>query len=37
VHSPVPHTFELVFDGDASRHSCTVVWRKNPRIGVKFQ
>jgi hypothetical protein len=37
VHSPVPHTFELVFDGDESRRSCSVVWRKETRIGVKFR
>jgi hypothetical protein len=36
VGSPVPHTFELVFDGDQSRRSCTVVWRKETKIGVKF-
>ncbi len=36
VHSPVPHTFELVFDGDESRRSCRVVWRKETRIGVEF-
>jgi PilZ domain-containing protein len=37
VHSPVPHTFDLVFDGDQSRRSCSVVWRRPTRIGVKFQ
>jgi len=37
VHSSVPDTFELVFDADHSRRSCCVVWRKDARIGVKFQ
>ena len=36
VHSPVPETFELVFDLDQSRRSCRVVWRKEVMIGVKF-
>ena len=35
-HSPVPETFELVFDLDRSRHSCRVQWRKGAMIGVKF-
>jgi len=30
-------TFDLVFDHDQSRRSCCVVWRKEPRVGVKFQ
>jgi len=37
VHDPVPGTFELVFDGDQSRRSCRVVWRRETRIGVQFQ
>ena len=36
VRSPVPETFEIVFDVDHSRRSCRVVWRKGPMIGVKF-
>jgi hypothetical protein len=36
VHSPVPATFDLVFDCDLSRHSCQVVWRKEPMMGVRF-
>ncbi len=36
VHSPVPGTFELVFDCDRSRRSCRVVWRKEPMMGVRF-
>src|ERR671914_248998 len=37
LHSPVPSSFELVFDGDQSRRSCSVVWRRETRIGVAFQ
>ena len=36
VYSPVPGAFDLVFDSDRSRHSCRVVWRKEPMIGVRF-
>jgi hypothetical protein len=36
AHSPVPATFELVFDLDQSRRSCSVTWRKGAMIGVKF-
>jgi hypothetical protein len=36
VHSPVPPTFYIVFDGDLSQRLCGVVWRKETRIGVKF-
>ena len=36
VHSPVPATFDLVFDLDHSRRSCRVVWRKEPMMGVRF-
>jgi PilZ domain-containing protein len=27
VHSPIPATFDLVFDSDQTRKSCRVVWR----------
>ena len=37
VSSPVPHTFELVFDDDQSRRSCRVVWQKETQMGVNFQ
>jgi hypothetical protein len=38
VFVPALHnTFDLVFDDDHSHHSCRVVWRKEPRIGVRFQ
>jgi hypothetical protein len=36
VHSPVPPTFYILFDGDQSQRLCGVVWRKETRIGVKF-
>jgi hypothetical protein len=36
VHSVVPGTFDLIFDGDQSRRACRIVWRKETRIGVKF-
>ena len=35
VSTPVPDTFDLVF-GDQSRRSCTVAWRKETQLGVKF-
>ena len=37
VYSRVPGAFELLFDGGRSRRSCCVVWRRETRIGVKFQ
>jgi hypothetical protein len=38
VRVPVLHnTFDLVFDDDHSHRSCDVVWRREPRVGVRFQ
>jgi hypothetical protein len=37
LQTPVANNFELVFDGDQSRRSCVVVWRRPGRIGVKFR
>ena len=38
THAPVlRNTFDLIFDLDHSRRTCRVVWRKEPRLGVKFQ
>jgi PilZ domain len=37
VHSPVPSTFDLIFDNDQTRHACQVVWRRETRVGVKFR
>jgi hypothetical protein len=36
VHSPVPSTFDLVFDSDQSRRRCHVVWFRENQIGVRF-
>jgi hypothetical protein len=36
ISGPVPKIFDLVIDFDQSRHSCSIVWRKANRIGVKF-
>jgi hypothetical protein len=32
----IPQQFDLVFAADRSRQLCRVVWRKERRIGVKF-
>ena len=37
IRGPIPNLFDLVIDGDAFRHSCSVVWRKANRVGVRFQ
>jgi len=37
VRSPVPNVFDLLVEGDPWRRSCSVVWRKANRAGVKFQ
>jgi hypothetical protein len=34
---PVPNIFDLVIEGDPRRYSCSVVWRKANRLGVKFR
>jgi|ERR1700677_1511598 hypothetical protein len=36
VHSPVPGTFDLIFDGDQSRYPCRVTWRREIQLGVRF-
>src|SRR5579864_4632966 len=36
VRSPVPNVFDLLVEGDPWRRSCSVVWRKANRAGVKF-
>jgi hypothetical protein len=33
---PAPNFFDLVVDGDPRRRSCSVVWRKERRVGVTF-
>jgi hypothetical protein len=37
IHSPVPTTFDLVFDDGQLSRSCRVVWRKATTVGVEFQ
>jgi hypothetical protein len=37
ISSPVPNVFDLLVDGDPWRRTCSVVWRKANRAGVKFQ
>jgi PilZ domain-containing protein len=37
IRDPVPNTFDIVIDGDQYPRSCSVVWRRADRIGVKFQ
>jgi len=37
IRGPFPNLFDLVIDGHQWRRSCTVIWRKANRVGVKFQ
>jgi len=37
IRGPAPNVFELEIEDDQWRRSCSVVWRKGKRIGVKFQ
>jgi hypothetical protein len=37
IRSPVPNIFDLLVEGDPWRRSCSVIWRKANRAGVKFQ
>jgi hypothetical protein len=32
----VPNTFDLLIDGDLIRRPCSVIWRKEHLVGVKF-
>jgi hypothetical protein len=37
VHNPIPNdSFDLIFDTDQARYSCSVVWRQAPKMGVRF-
>jgi PilZ domain-containing protein len=36
ICGPVPNLFELLIEGDPLRRSCSVVWRRANRAGVKF-
>lgn len=33
----IPPHFSLLFAADHTRRACTVIWRKETRIGVSFQ
>jgi hypothetical protein len=37
IRGPAPNAFDLEIDGDQVRRSCSVIWRRGKRIGVKFQ
>jgi len=37
IRHPVPDYFQMTFEDSLSRHWCRVVWRKENRIGVKFE
>jgi hypothetical protein len=36
LRGPIPNRFDLVVEGGQWRRSCSVVWRKENRAGVKF-
>jgi PilZ domain len=36
LRGPIPNRFDLHVEGDQWRRSCSVVWRKENRAGVKF-
>jgi hypothetical protein len=36
LRGPLPNRFDLLVEGDQWRRSCSVVWRKENRAGVKF-
>lgn len=36
VGGPVPNVFDLLVEGARSRQSCSVIWRREDRVGVKF-
>jgi hypothetical protein len=37
IRGPVPNVFDLLVEGDPWRRSCSVVWRRANRAGVRFQ
>jgi hypothetical protein len=37
IRGPLPNLFDLAMVGHHWRRSCTVVWRKANRVGVKFE
>lgn len=36
LRGPAPNRFDLVVEGDRWRRSCSVVWRRVNRVGVRF-
>lgn len=36
LRGPLPNRFDLLVEGDQSRRSCSVVWRRENRAGVRF-
>jgi hypothetical protein len=36
LRGPVPNVFELLIEGEPLRRSCSVVWRRANRAGIKF-
>ena len=37
LRGPAPNSFDLVVEGDPWRRSCSVIWRRANRVGVKFE
>jgi hypothetical protein len=37
VSGPIPNVFDLLVEGARSRQSCSVIWRREDRVGVKFE
>jgi len=36
LRGPLPNRFDLLVEGDECRRSCSVVWRRESRAGVRF-
>ena len=36
LRGPIPNRFDLLVEGDQCRRSCSVVWRRENRAGVRF-
>lgn len=36
LRGPLPNRFDLLVEGDQRRRSCSVVWRREKRAGVRF-
>jgi hypothetical protein len=37
LRGPAPNFFDLLVEGDSWRRSCSVIWRRRNRAGVRFQ